>query len=162
MFWVALITALLLASFCGVLLVGAPYLPTLTPQVEAALELVNLKPGQVLLELGCGDGKVLIAAAQTGLHVVGYELNPILALIAWARTRRFKGQVKVVWGNFWKAEWPPAAGIFTFLLTKYMPRLDTKIAQSNHKPVKLVSFAFRVPDREPVAQKANVYLYTYE
>lgn len=161
MSWLALLGLLVLLSFSFVLLFGAPYVPTLTPQVEAALELVNLKPGQTLLELGCGDGKVLIAAAQTGLQVVGYELNPFLALLCWLRTRRFKGQVRVVWGNFWRKTWPPADGIFTFLHPRFMQKLDTKIVQLSSQNVKLVSFAFVIPGRKPVATKKGVFLYDY-
>ena len=74
---VLIVIAVVFICFAGVVAFGAPYLPTLRPQVETALELVNLMPGQTLLELGCGDGKVLVAAAQTGLHAVGYELNPL-------------------------------------------------------------------------------------
>ncbi|HET9173726.1 MAG TPA: hypothetical protein VFN56_00415 [Candidatus Saccharimonadales bacterium] len=162
MFVLLLVGVLVALSFGLVLLVGAPYLPTLKPQVRAALELANLKPGETLLELGCGDGKVLIAAAQSGLHAVGYELNPLLAIVAWLRTRRFRRQVRVVWGNFWHQPWPEADGIFTFLLPKYMQKLDKKITQYNHKPVKLVSFAFAVPTREKVADQAGVFLYEYK
>jgi hypothetical protein len=160
--WLALAGMIIILSFGFVLLYGAPYVPTLTPQVMAALELVDLKPGQTLLELGSGDGKVLIAAAQSGLHVVGYELNPFLVVISWLRTRRYKKQVRVVWGNFWSKSWPEAEGIFTFLHPRFMKMLDTKIVQSTRKPVKLVSFAFEIPGREPDAQKAGVFLYRYE
>ncbi len=150
--------------FAFVLLRGAPYLPTLNNQVKAALDLIDLDPGDTLLELGCGDGKVMIAAAQRGLTVVGYELNPILAFVAWARTRHYGKQVTVVWGDFWTKPWPKADGIFVFLLDTYMEKLDTKIAQSKHKSVKkvrLVSFAFQVPGKMPVAERQGVYLYTY-
>ena len=160
--WVALAGAVILFSFSFVLFFGAPYVPTLTPQVEAALELVNLKPGQTLLELGCGDGKVLIAAAQTGLHAVGYELNPLLALIAWLRTRRFKGAVRVVWGNFWAKKLPASDGIFVFLLPKFMNKLDKKIIQEFSKPVKLVSFAFEIESRQTTKEQSGLYLYTYK
>lgn len=161
MLWLALGGLLILFSFSFVLLFGAPYVPTLRPQVQTALELVNLKPGQTLLELGCGDGKVLIAAAQTGLTAVGYELNPFLALVAWLRTRRFKGRVRVVCGNFWTKQWPPAEGIFTFLHPRFMKKLDTKIVQSNMQSVKLVSFAFEIPNRQPTQRKNGVLLYEY-
>lgn len=160
-----ILTALLLvlsACFGFVLLRGAPYLPTLRKQVDAALDLADLSPGDTLLELGCGDGKVMIAAAQRGLKVVGYELNPILACIAWLRTRRYGKQVQVVWGDFWTKDWPKADGIFVFLLDTYMERLDTKIAGSKkHKQVKLVSFAFQIPHRVPAAERQGVYLYQY-
>jgi hypothetical protein len=69
--------------------------------------------------------------------------------------------VRVIWGDFWRADWPPAAAIFTFLLPKYMSKLDTKIAHYPHKPVKLVSHAFLIPGRKPTRQKAGVFLYQY-
>lgn len=162
MIWVALAGLLVLGSFAGVLLFGAPYVPTLTPQVGAALELADLKPGQTLLELGCGDGKVLIAAAQAGLLAVGYELNPILAAIAWLRTRRFRGRVTVICGNMWTRPWPEAEAIFCFLLPRFMNRLDKKIVQYNTGTVKLVSFAFKIPGRAQAHQKDGVYLYVYQ
>jgi len=70
--------------------------------------------------------------------------------------------VRVVWGNFWKAEWPPAEGIFVFLLQKYTKQLDTKIVQNMPKPVKLVSFAFKVAGKQPVRTEGGIYLYTYK
>lgn len=161
MTWLIVALAVILLCFSGVLLVGAPYLPTLTPQVAAALELAALRPGEMLLELGCGDGKVLIAAAQQGYRAVGYELNPILAAVAWLRTRRYRRLVRVVCANFWTTQWPPTDAIFTFLLPKYMNKLDTIIAQKVQKPVKLVSFAFKLPDRPIDDEKAGVYLYVY-
>lgn len=161
MIWLALLGLAVLFCFGFVLLVGAPYLPTLRPQVHAALELANVKPGHTLIELGCGDGKVLIAAAQVGVQAIGYELNPILAFIAWVRTRHYRQHVRIIWGDFWHASWPEADAIFTFLLPKYMNKLDKKITQYSYRPVKLVSFAFAVPDRAPAAEERGVFLYEY-
>lgn len=161
MIWLALIPAVLIGCFGGVVLFGAPYLPTLGPQVRAALELVDLRAGDTLLELGCGDGRVLVAAAKQGLNVVGYELNPLLVITAWFRTRRYRKQVRIIWGNFWQKPWPPVDAIFVFLLPKYMPKLNTKVIQYPKKPVKLASFAFIIPGVKPIRQKDGVYLYTY-
>jgi hypothetical protein len=162
MIWLGLSLAVLTICFAGVLLVGAPYLPTLGPQVRAALKLADLKPGDTLLELGCGDGRVLIAAARQGLNVVGYELNPLLAVLAWLRTRRYRRRVRVIWGDFWRKPWPPAEAIFTFLLPRYMPKLNKKVMQYSDKPVKLISFAFTIPGKKKVAEKNGVYLYKYD
>ena len=157
-----LIIGVLLVCFAGVLLVGAPYLPTLTPQTAAALDLAGLKAGETLLELGCGDGRVVVAAARRGYRVVGYELNPLLAAVAWLRTRRYRGQVTIIWGDFWHKPWPTAEAIFVFLLPKYMPKLDTKIAQHKHRPVKLVSFAFKIPGKSIARRRGGVFLYLYD
>lgn len=156
------VCGLILLAFGFVVLFGAPYLPTLSPQVKAALDLADLKPGQTLIELGSGDGRVMIAAAERGLKVIGYELNPLLALFSWVRTRKYRGQVQVVCGNFWSKKLPPTDAIFVFLLQKYMSKLDKKIVQEYSKPVKLVSFAFFIPTRKPTAQKQGIFLYTYK
>jgi SAM-dependent methyltransferase len=161
MIWLEAILAILLICFSGVVLVGAPYLPTLAPQIKAALELADLKPGQTMLELGCGDGRVLVAAAKQGVNVVGYELNPFLAALAWLRTRRYRRQVRIIWGDFWRRPWPEAEAIFTFLLPKYMDKLNKKVMQYGHKPVRLVSFAFRVPGKKADGRNNGVYLYRY-
>lgn len=157
-----ILVAILVVLFSFVLLFGAPYLPTLSTQAEAALDLVDLKPGEHLLELGCGDGKVMIAAAKRGLRVTGYELNPLLAAIAWARTRRYSKRVKVICGNFWHIKLPVTEGIFVFLLPKYMSKLDTKIVQESSKPVKLVSFAFKIPNKSITKENQGVFLYRYK
>jgi len=162
MIWLVIIPIVLIICFGGVVLVGAPYLPTLSRQKQVALELAGLPAGGTLLELGCGDGRVLLAAAKQDLQVVGYELNPLLAAVAWLRTRRYRRQVRVIWGDFWRANWPPAGAIFVFLLPKYMAKLDKKIVRYQHKPVKLVSFAFEVPGKPPVRRKAGVFLYEYD
>jgi hypothetical protein len=156
-----ILALVLIACFGFVLLFGAPYLPTLTKQTEIAMDLAGLQSGQTMLELGCGDGKVLIAAAKRGINVVGYELNPLLVIVCRLRTRRYRKLVTVKWGNFWTQPWPPAGVIFVFLLEKHMEKLDNKIVQYKHKPVKLVSFAFEMPGRALTLQRAGVYVYTY-
>lgn len=161
MTWLIVAGLVIAICFAGVLLFGAPYLPTLGPQAQTALELADLQTGDTMIELGCGDGKILLAAARAGYRAVGYELNPILAMVAWLRTRRYRRQIKVVWGNFWRADWPPAAAIFTFLLPRYMARLDEKCVRYPHKPVRLVSVAFEIPGKKPAERKNGVYLYTY-
>jgi hypothetical protein len=160
--WLMLIILVLVICFAGVLLFGAPYLPTLTPQVTAALELADLKPGDTLLELGCGDGKVMVAAARQGITVVGYELNPLLVVVCWLRTRRYRKQVTIVWGDFWRQEWPPAEAIFVFLLPRYMSKLNKKVMQYKHKPVKLISFAFTIENRQPSIERQGVVRYDYK
>jgi hypothetical protein len=155
------VVLILVLSFCSVILFGAPYLPTLKNQIKASLELADLKAGDHLIELGCGDGRVIIAAAKQGVRVTGYELNPLLALVCWLRTRRYHKDVKIVWGDFWKKDWPETDAIFVFLLDKYMKKLDKKIIQNVSKPVKLVSFAFKIPGRQPDKESSGVFLYKY-
>jgi 16S rRNA A1518/A1519 N6-dimethyltransferase RsmA/KsgA/DIM1 with predicted DNA glycosylase/AP lyase activity len=155
------IALILLLSLTGFFL-GAPYLPTLGKQVNAIFSLAEMKRGQTLIELGCGDGRVLVEAAKRGINSVGYEINPILFIIALLRSKKYKGRIKVVCGNYWQKEWPKADVIFVFLIGRYMGKLDKYVKLYPHKPVKLVSFAFKLPDRQISKQQENLYLYEYK
>lgn len=159
-FWILIFSLIFMFSF--VVLFGAPYVPTLRRQQRAALELLNLKPGQVFYDLGCGDGRLLIAAAQAGYRAVGYEINPLLAGLAYLRTRRYGGRVKVVWGNFWRADIANADAVFVFLIERHMRRLDKYLKrQFPDKSVKVVSYAFKIPKRKILAERGAVFLYQY-
>jgi 16S rRNA A1518/A1519 N6-dimethyltransferase RsmA/KsgA/DIM1 with predicted DNA glycosylase/AP lyase activity len=153
--------ALLFFAFTFVVAFGAPFLPTLKDRVPEALELTNLKPGQTILELGSGDGRVLIAAARKGINSVGYELNPLLVVYSKLRAIKYRKYVKIIWGNYWVKQWPKADAIFVFLLQPYMQKLDTKIIQNYPEGIKLVSFAFTIPDKKPKKEIKGLYLYFY-
>jgi hypothetical protein len=86
------------------------------------------------------------------------ELNPLLVVVSWLRTRRYRQQVRIIWGDFWRVEWPECDGVFVFLLGRFMPKLD--------EPLKLVkkplaSFAFKIPGREYDAEASGIFLYHY-
>ena len=153
---------------CGVVLLfgfviafGAPYLPTLQPRTNDALDLLDLKPGQTFLELGCGDGRVLRAAAKQGIRGIGYELNPLLVLCAKVVNFRYRKIVTVRWKNYWHVVLPPADGIYVFLLHRFMERLNTKVIQEQQGSVRLVSFAFPIPSRNANREKNGLFLYEY-
>src|SRR5690348_1091609 len=94
--WLIIVTVFL--AFCFVILFGAPFLPTLKQHIPRALDLIDLKPGQTLLELGSGDGRVLLAAAERGLHAIGFEINPLLVIYSRWRTRHQRDNVEIIWG----------------------------------------------------------------
>lgn len=153
---------ILVVCFGLILLFGAPYLPTRKKHCLDALKLLELPQGAIFFELGCGDGTMLVLAAQKGLKVVGYELNPILWFVSWVRTRRYGRQVKVVWGNFWRADLEKADGIYVFLIDHFMEKLDGKLSSiAAKKTVKVVSFAFAIPGQKPVRKKDGLFLYHY-
>lgn len=158
--WALAVGVVLLFGF--VVAFGAPYLPTLAPRTRDALTLLDLKPGQTLLELGCGDGRVLLAAARQGIHGIGYELNPVLVVIARLITWRYRHMVRIRWGNYWRVPLPPADGIYVFLLDRYMSKLDTKITQEQQGSIRLVSYAFAIPGKAIKRQKSGLFLYEYK
>jgi len=156
------ILAIFVLSFGGVVFFGAPYLPTLDNQQKAAFNLLKLKKGQTMLELGVGDGKVAVYAAKQGIKVIGYELNPLLYLLSKIRTLRYGKQVHIIWGNFWSAKWPEADAAYTFLLPKYMPKLHAKCLKYSCKPLRLVSVAFEIEGLTAIKSQKSVFLYEYK
>ncbi len=155
------VISVVILMFGFVLLFGPPYLPTLKPQINTAFELLDIPPGGVVLELGSGDGRVLVAAAKRGYRAVGIELNPLLFLVSKLITFKYRNQVKVVWGNMWARPWPEADAIFAFMLPRLMKRLDHEIENWSGRPVKLASHAFRVDSKTASAHKNGVYIYDY-
>ena len=163
-FWIAsAIGLLIILVHAFVLPFGAPYLPTLKKQRNEALDLLNLKKGQLFVDLGCGDGRMLALAASRGLRAVGYELNPFLVIYAWATTLRYGHRVKVRWGSFWRADLSDADGVFVFLIGHFMRRLDRLMVRSSKKQqIKLVSNSFKIPGKKALRHKGALYLYIYK
>jgi SAM-dependent methyltransferase len=160
--WFIVIGIIAILAFSIPVLFGPPYLPTLRLNLEMALDLLDLKPGQTLLDLGSGDGRVLIAAAKRGWNAVGIEVSPFLVIISRIRTWKYRKQVRIMWGNYFLTKWPQADGVFGFIIQYQMRRLDKRIQEWHTKPVRVASFAFRIPDKTPIDEEGGVYLYEYK
>jgi len=157
-----IILTFVILLFSFVILRGAPYLPTLKKQVQDALDLLDLKPGDTLLELGSGDGRMLRAAAMRGVYSVGYELNPLLVLWTRIYNWRYRKFISVKWGDYWNSKWPKSDGMYVFLLQKYMSKLDKKLIQYlDGQSYKVVSFGFTIPDKKPIKTIKGLSLYRY-
>lgn len=147
--------------FSFVILFGAPYLPTLKNSADIAFELLDLKPGDTLLELGSGDGRMLRQAAKRGIKGIGYELNPLLVLYSQIANWRYRKLITFKCRNYWQVTLPECDGIYVFLLDRFMSKLDNKIKAELKSPVKLVSNAFKIPGKKPIKQKNALFLYKY-
>lgn len=156
--WIILILAW---PFAIVIIFGAPYLPTRKNTAELALKLLNLKPGELLVDIGSGDGSVLLVAARSGLRGVGYELNPLLYVISVVRLWRYRSSVKIHFGDFWQMKWPQDMdGLYVFLHTRFMLRLDKKLKRHNKK-VCVVSYTFKIPGKKIIKESEALFLYEY-
>lgn len=145
---------------------GAPYVPTLKPQVRKALDVAKLRPGMTVVDLGSGDGRLLLTAARRGCYAVGYEINPLLVAYSRLRTYSVRKQVKVSMRDFWLTPLPASTDVvFVFLAKPFMAKLESyleKEASRLERPLKLVSFGFELPGRQHVARDGALYVYSFE
>jgi len=162
-FWtVWALGVLIILAYAFVLPFGAPYLPTMKDQREDALDLLGLQPGQTLVDLGSGDGGILVLAAERGLKAVGYEINPFLWLISRLRTLRYGRRVKIKFRSFWGADLSQADGVFVFLITHKMEKLDKLLStQKSKKSLPVVSHAFKIPGKKHLKKSGALFLYQY-
>lgn len=158
---ILLIGLLIILSFGWVVLRGAPYLPTLAKQTDIALDLLALQPGQLLIDLGAGDGRVALAAAKRGIKVIGYEINPILWAIAWARSLRYRRLIRIKLRDFWAMKLTKCDGVFVFGIGHIMSRLEKKLESELKKGTGVVSFTFKLPNRKPEKIAEGLYLYRF-
>lgn len=157
---------LLLATLVLVVFFGAPYVPTRGEDVGKAIEMSGLKPGELLVDLGCGDGRLLLAAAKRGIRADGYELNPMLVLVSKWRTRRYKKLVNVYLRNYWKVALPEdTKAVFVFLAEPYMKRLErylTEHIKRHDSAIILISYAFELPGHKVQSSDKALLRYKLE
>jgi hypothetical protein len=158
--WLLLASMVAVAFGLGALL-GAPYLPILRSNAEPIFELAELTPGQTLIDLGSGDGRLLRAAAQRGIRAIGYEINPLLYVISWLVCWRYRQLVTIHLADFWRAKLPPADVIYVFLIERYMARLDRKLTRELVRPTIVVSHVFELPGRTATSRTATSWRYNY-
>ena len=142
---IVLVGVLLLIPTAYAAKIGAPYVPTFTRTIKQAFDFINLNSTDTLVDLGAGDGKVVLLAARRGATAKGYELSPIMWLIAWLRTL-FIPHARVVYGNFYKQQLAEATVVFVFLMPQNMERLRRYLSQQaipNGKYLLSYTFPFK-------------------
>jgi SAM-dependent methyltransferase len=128
---------------------GALYVSTARQRVAACLAAVNPKPGELLIDLGCGDGRVLRAARrQYKLRAEGYELNPLAFLKASLLSMRCAA-IKIHCRDFWKADLSGADVVFCYLFPDVMAPLARKLRTELKPGATIVSCNFPLPGFHP-------------
>jgi SAM-dependent methyltransferase len=153
-----------LALYCWASVNGAPWLPTRMKKVRQMLNLAEIQPGEVVYDLGCGDGRFLVIAARKfGAYAVGIELNPIFYL--WCQMLitilGLRGRVKIVYGNFFKHDLSNADVIICYLLQDTNDRLEFKLLKELKPSARVCSNSF-VFDNLPVIsedRRKEIYIY---
>lgn len=157
---------LFFVSFLLIVLRGAPFVPTRHRDLDDLFSFHRFKKSEVLVDLGSGDGRVLRAAAERGIHAVGYELNPFLALASRLWLRRYGERVRVHLADFWTVPLPDTTVVvFVFLADPFMKKLDLKLQQEATRlghDIVLVSYGSLVPTRSPEATRGGFTSYRYK
>jgi SAM-dependent methyltransferase len=128
---------------------GALYVSTSRAKIAAFMAAVPMKADQVLVDLGCGDGRVLREARKHyGIRAVGYEINPLAYLKA--RLLSFgPNNIKIRHQNFWKADLSEADVVFCYLYPDVMKKLAAKLATGLKPGAVVVSSHFSLPGFTP-------------
>jgi SAM-dependent methyltransferase len=159
--WLLLALIIFVTAFALAGWVGAPYVPILNRDSDALLKLADLKPGQTMVDLGSGDGRLLRAAAKRGIRGIGYEINPFMVFVSRIVCWRYRKLVQIHLADFWRIELPQADVIYVFLIPKFMPKLDQHLTSRLKKPTRLISYAFEIPARKPIHRTPNTFVYQY-
>lgn len=156
-FWFIVLPIALAFGIGSVL--GAPYLPILGKQSKQLLDLVDLKPGQTLIDLGAGDGRLLKDAARRGAYGIGYEINPFIYLISVINCWHYRKYIRLHLGNYWQVKLPQADVIYVFLIDHFTDKLVAKLIKEITRPTLIVSYVFDLPGLEVVRRNHNAQVY---
>lgn len=136
-------------------LTGGPFVPSRKRSVEAMIKIARLKPGMVVYDLGCGDGRVLVEAAKRGAKPVGIEINPFLVIFC-----RLK-KLHVRWQNLWNADISEAHIVFVYLLPNHMKKLEQKLKKELQPGSLVVSNSFIFPKWKIIRSDVKNHVYVF-
>jgi SAM-dependent methyltransferase len=145
-----------------------PYVPTPPEVVEAMLKLGNVGPGDIHYDLGCGDGRIVIAAVQKSgaARGTGYDIDPerIKEANDNARQAGVTDKVKFIIGNLFEADFHDATVVTLYLLPEVNLRLRPKLLKDLKVGSRIVSHQFDmgdwVPDEKIQVNGRTVYRWT--
>ena len=132
------------------------FLGTPQPVVDAMLELADVKPGDVLYDLGSGDGRIPITAAKRyGIRAVGIEIDPDMVAEARANARKagVAHLVTFVERDLFLADIGEASIVTLYLLDRLNEQLRPKLLRDLASGTRIVSHQFGMGDWQPEATR---------
>ncbi len=149
----------------------APYVNSPEHAVDKMLQMANLKNGETLYDLGCGDGRILIAAASRfKVKAVGVEISSSLVRRASENVKKagLQSQVRVVHGNFMQTDLSDADVVTLYLATAANESLRPNLEKYLRPNTRVVSYDYPIPGWKPIDTSASdglhgathtIYLY---
>ncbi|HUK15076.1 MAG TPA: class I SAM-dependent methyltransferase [Bryobacteraceae bacterium] len=129
-----------------------PFVPTTEEGVKAMLKLADVKVDDIVYDLGCGDGRIVIAAAKNyGAHAVGIDIDPKRIQEAKENARRagVEDLVRFEENDLFQADIHEASVVTLFLLSSVNQRLRPKLLQDLKPGARIVSNTFSMGDWKP-------------
>ena len=126
-----------------------PYVPTTEAAVQEMLKLADVKKGDVVYDLGCGDGRIVIAAAKNfGARGVGIDINPerIREAKENAKKAGVEHLVRFEENDLFKAEFREASVVTLFLLSSVNLKLKPRLMEQLKPGTRIVSNTFDMGD----------------
>ncbi len=133
------------------LISGAPFVPTPMHVGKKMLHLGEVKKGDTVVDIGCGDGRlVYLAAHEYGAHAIGYELSPVIFVIAKIRQLLWRSKAKVKFGDFRMHDLSNVDCIVTYMLPDTLKKFIPKFEKELKSGARIVSYAFNIGDWDPI------------
>lgn len=141
---------------------GAPFVPTDPGKISRLVRLAGVAPGDRVVDLGSGDGRLVMACAQAGATAIGLEANPFL--VWWSRYLIHRAGLGVhaliVQKNFWHQNLSPYSVVVVFGVGgAMMAELEQKLAAELASGARVVSNGFPLPTWPAAARDGSLYLY---
>ncbi|XP_039610299.1 ATP synthase subunit C lysine N-methyltransferase isoform X1 [Polypterus senegalus] len=123
-----------------------PFVPATSAQIENVLKMLRLRTGS-LVDIGSGDGRIVIAAAKQGFKAVGYELNPWL--VWYSRYKAWREGVhhntEFYRSDLWKVCFSQYTNVVIFGVPQMMSQLESKLQNELKVTAKVVACRFPFP-----------------
>lgn len=145
-----------------------PYVPTKQSVVEAMLDLAGATGNDVVYDLGCGDGRIVVTAAREyGARGVGVDIDPerIAEANRLATRVGVTGRVKFIEGDLFKADIHEATVVTLYLLPEVNLKLKPKLLRELKPGTRIVSHDFTMgrdwpPEKTLHVGRDTIYLWT--
>lgn len=138
-----------------------PFVPSSKERLDIMIELAGITPGQKAVDLGSGNGQVVIEMAKLGAFAFGYEIDPVLVEKSLRNIKQanLEGTAFVILTNYWDEPLDSFDVVTIYGITGIMERLEEKLRKELKPGTKVVSNFFTFPHWEPAVKKGEVYLY---
>ncbi len=164
-------TLVIIGSICATyffffifLPLGLPFVPSRKKTVRDLLPILGDISGKRILDLGSGDGRIVLACARAGAQATGYEINPFL--VWWSLTRiRFLGlsnKATILRKDFWSEDLSEFDIVIFYGVSYLSARLENKVFAELKEGARAVTLYCKFPSHTPLIEHGPIFIYKNE